>query len=503
MYKKVIIAFSLTIILLIALGVTAIHQMAKLADLSQKLYEHPYTVSIATKTVKLNLISMQRYMKDVVLSNNKEELLTAIYKVHQSEMIIYKEFDIIFNRYLGDKQDIQKSFDAFVQWKPIRDEVISLIRENKKSEAAEITKVKGAHYVEDLNMQVEKLVAYANNKAILFNQNAKYTKKSSIALIIVLLIGIVSITIFILIVLMKNISKTDKEIKKHFHIIDQNIMSASLDTEFNILEASNALAKHLGLKKNELLRKSNNFLYSDCDKTQREMIMKIVQSGEHWDGEIKKLDFNNKVKWLESNIQPIFNDDYKIVGYTNIFYDISSKKILEDISNLDGLTNLYNRRFFDNTFVNQIKISKRNKTLLAFVMIDIDYFKQYNDTYGHQAGDTTLKEIALVIKKALNRPNDYTFRLGGEEFGMLYSIKNPEEAFSIADNTRKSIESLKIEHSGNPASQFVTISIGVYIMQADKDYDAQEVYKATDELLYKAKQNGRNQVVTSFKNLRS
>ncbi|MEA3290548.1 MAG: diguanylate cyclase [Campylobacterota bacterium] len=497
MYKKVIINFTITIVLLVLLGVTAIIKMAELADLSQKLYSHPYTVTNATRIIESNLISMHRYMKDVALSNNDKELQMAVERVNSSEIIIYKQFDVIFDRYLGDKQDIQKSYDAFVKWKSIRDEVISLMKDNKEDEAAQITKQKGAKHVENLNMQVDKLVQYAQNKAIFFNQNAIDSKNSSIILIIILLLIIVSTIIFILILLLNNISKTDKEIKKHFHIIDQNIMSATLDESFNIKEVSNAFARHLGLSKDELLKKTNNFLYSDCDKNQKDTIKRVVQSGENWDGEIKKLDNNDEIKWLHSNIQPIFNDDYNVVGYTNIFHDISSKKKIEDISNIDGLTNLYNRRFFDNIFPQQIKISQRNKSLLVFVMMDIDHFKQYNDTYGHQAGDTTLKKVASVIKKSLNRPDDYTFRLGGEEFGMLYNVNDTNEAFNVADKTRQDIESLKIEHSGNSASKFVTMSMGVYVIEIDKIYEVDDIYKSTDELLYQAKQNGRNQVISN------
>ncbi|MEA3353326.1 MAG: diguanylate cyclase [Campylobacterota bacterium] len=497
MYKKVIINFTITIILLVILGIVSIIKMAELADLSQKLYNHPYTVTNATKTIETNLISMHRYMKDVALSKNDLELQMAVEKVNSSEIIIYKQFKIIFDRYLGNKQDIQKSYDAFVNWKPIRDEVITLMRKGEKDKAAEITKHKGADHVENLNMQADKLIQYAQNKAIFFNQNAKESKDESITLIIVLLISIVSITISILILLIKNISKTDKQIKKHFHIIDQNIMSATLDEKFNIKDVSNAFARHLGFEKNELLKKTNNFLYNDCDEERSKMITRVVQSGEAWNGEIKKLDYHNEIKWLHSNIQPIFNDDYEVIGYTNIFHDIEAQKKIEEISNVDGLTNLYNRRFFDNIFLDQIKISQRNKKILVFVMMDIDHFKQYNDTYGHQAGDITLKKVASVIKKSLKRPDDYTFRLGGEEFGMLYKVKNINEAVAIADNTRKDIEALEIEHTGNSASKFVTISMGVYTIEADKDYDVEEIYKATDELLYKAKQKGRNQVVSS------
>ncbi|MEA3228816.1 MAG: diguanylate cyclase [Campylobacterota bacterium] len=495
MHKNIILSFSITIVLLIVLGVTSIIKMAELADLSEKLYKHPYTVTSATKTIETNLISMHRYMKDVALSNNVKELQMAVERVNNSEIIIYKEFDIIFERYLGDKQDIEKSYDAFVKWKVIRDEVITLMGKNQKDKAAQITKQKGAKHVEHLNMQVNKLVQCAQNKAAFFNENAKKSKDSSIILITSILIVIILIIISILIFLIKSISKKDLEIKKYFHMIDQNIMSATLDTDFKILTVSSELARHLGYTKAELLTKDSNYLYSDCDEDMKDMILKIIQSGKGWSGEMKKLDYSNEVKWLHSNIQPVLNENFDVVAYTNIFHDISSQKKIEEISNIDGLTHLYNRRFFDAVFPKQIKISKRNKNLLVFAMMDIDHFKQYNDTYGHQAGDIALKKVASALKKALNRADDYIFRLGGEEFGMLYNISEKKDAFEIADSTRKKIEALEIAHSGNSVSKFVTISMGIYIIEADKENEVDDIYKSTDELLYKAKQNGRNQVV--------
>lgn len=167
---------------------------------------------------------------------------------------------------------------------------------------------------------------------------------------------------------------------------------------------------------------------------------------------------------------------------------------LEAISRTDSLTTLYNRRFFDEIFSEQIKIAKRNNNLLIFLMIDIDFFKQYNDIYGHQNGDTALKEVALVIKKTLDRPGDYCFRLGGEEFGMLFTTKNKQGGLDIANAVRKEVESLKITHRGNLAAESITVSIGVSTINPEIDISTAEIYKMADNALYKAKQNGRNQV---------
>ncbi len=168
--------------------------------------------------------------------------------------------------------------------------------------------------------------------------------------------------------------------------------------------------------------------------------------------------------------------------------------MVEEIAVTDGLTALFNRRHFDTVFPQQIALSKRKKELLAFVLIDIDHFKQYNDIYGHQGGDTALKLVAQSLHHTMKRPNDYIFRLGGEEFGLIYHVKDDNEALLIADRVRKNIENLKIEHTGNSDSKFMTISSGLYMIKQDDTSSIDEIYKKADEALYVSKQNGRNQV---------
>ena len=467
----------------------------ELAELTQKLYDHPYTVTNATKTIETHLVAMHRSMKDVALAKNANEIQAAVQKVNTSEIIIYKEFNIIFDRYLGDKKDIVQSYDAFVSWKLIRDEVISLMQADKKEQAAAITKGKGAKHLENLFKQVHKMVMYAQNKAIFFQQNTLKSKTKSIIVIISMLAIILLIIITILILLIKNFSKTDKELKKHLHLIDQNIMSATMNLDFKVIDASNALVRHIGMTKDKLINTPNLFLFNECDESEITQLQKMTKTGKDWQGEIKKLGYNGEIKWLFLQIHPIFDDLYNVTGYANIFTDISSKKEIEEMSKLDGLTNIYNRYFFDKIFPVQIKIASRQHLLLTFVMLDIDHFKQYNDTYGHQAGDDALKMIAMTLKEIMKRPNDYTFRLGGEEFGMLYMTNEIKDGLKLANLARENIENLKIPHTLNSASEFVTISMGVYVIKPENASNVDEIYRLTDEALYKAKEGGRNKIV--------
>ncbi len=168
---------------------------------------------------------------------------------------------------------------------------------------------------------------------------------------------------------------------------------------------------------------------------------------------------------------------------------------LEKMTRVDGLTTLYNRRYFNELFPIKINDSSRNENLLVFAMIDVDFFKSYNDAYGHQAGDDVLKLISVEFKKVMKRANDYAFRLGGEEFGLLFEVKERQQAINIVENILERVENLKIIHSHSAVSQYITVSIGLYIAQEKEQSQDDSRYKLCDNALYKAKNTGRNKFI--------
>jgi len=167
------------------------------------------------------------------------------------------------------------------------------------------------------------------------------------------------------------------------------------------------------------------------------------------------------------------------------------------LSATDALTNLYNRRHFEERIPVEINRAKRDNKIFAFTLLDIDNFKKYNDTYGHQDGDKVLKDVAKALQDSFKRSHDIIFRLGGEEFGVIYSAKSVEEINFLVDKARKKIESLEIEHKLNLPKKVVTASFGLGILclkECNADTDVNKLYKSVDELLYKAKDSGRNMV---------
>ena len=172
-----------------------------------------------------------------------------------------------------------------------------------------------------------------------------------------------------------------------------------------------------------------------------------------------------------------------------------SNKTLEELSHIDSLTGLYNRRYCNIVFNREIKRSQRLKSTITFMMLDIDFFKQYNDIYGHVNGDYALISVGSVMQDVLSRPTDFVFRLGGEEFGVLITDTSIVESEVVAQKLRKAIEDGKINHCGNQASKFLTVSIGVVSYLNGEIPDEIKIMEAADKKLYEAKTRGRNQYV--------
>ncbi|MFA5460820.1 MAG: diguanylate cyclase [Sulfurimonas sp.] len=169
-----------------------------------------------------------------------------------------------------------------------------------------------------------------------------------------------------------------------------------------------------------------------------------------------------------------------------------ANKRLENASYTDSLTSLHNRRYFNMVYEREIKRAKRDCRYITFMMLDIDYFKQFNDTYGHIRGDAALKSVANVFKGLLKRPGDFAFRLGGEEFGILLTDTSEINSTTIAANICSAVRELKIEHKGSKIDKFLTISIGVSCCIADSALDEEVLISKADEMLYSAKESGRN-----------
>ncbi|MCB1643974.1 MAG: diguanylate cyclase [Pseudomonadales bacterium] len=167
--------------------------------------------------------------------------------------------------------------------------------------------------------------------------------------------------------------------------------------------------------------------------------------------------------------------------------------VLESMAKIDGLTQVSNRRSFDERIEIELARCKRNQSPLSIILCDIDCFKQYNDTYGHLAGDNCLKKVAKAIERNFGRATDLVARYGGEEFVVLLPDTPVEDAFKKAESMLTAVTDLKIPHRKSVAHDFVSISLGVACMYGEKDTSRTDLISKADEALYQAKENGRNQ----------
>jgi len=208
---------------------------------------------------------------------------------------------------------------------------------------------------------------------------------------------------------------------------------------------------------------------------------------------------------ISVNGTPLFDVNSNISNVLITIHDITEQKELEfklkaanevlgSLSYLDSLTGIANRRKFDEILESEWKRAYRNLMPLSVIMIDIDYFKEFNDHYGHQAGDECLKEVAKSIQETLKRPADMVVRYGGEEFVVILPETDNGGAVMIAEQIRKNVEMLKITHNYSAVSSSVTISLGIATRIPQTKDNKNYLINMADKALYKAKNAGRNRV---------
>ena len=273
------------------------------------------------------------------------------------------------------------------------------------------------------------------------------------------------------------------------------MITSSTNKKGIITEVSQAFADISGYTKEELIGNRHNIVrHPDMPAELFNDLWETIGRGNTWNHEVKNRTKDGGFYWVDVSISPDFDFYGNIIGYTAIRHDITDKKKIEEIAITDGLTRIFNRRHFDNVFPIKLREMKREKKNLVFALLDIDYFKQYNDTYGHQDGDKALISVATALNNALERPRDLVFRLGGEEFGLIFEAKTSDVVEAFAETVKDNIEALKIPHQHNSASPYVTVSMGLVFIPPVCGLSADYYYKVADDMLYRAKDAGRNKI---------
>jgi len=169
-----------------------------------------------------------------------------------------------------------------------------------------------------------------------------------------------------------------------------------------------------------------------------------------------------------------------------------ANRTLQKLSSLDGLTGIANRRSFDETLKKEWNRAMRGEKTIGLIMLDIDFFKLYNDHYGHQGGDECLKKVATGLESAIHREPDFLARYGGEEFSAILPDTDLEGAVIVAEEMRQAIKALRVEHAKSKVSDIVSISLGVSAVVPQKGTEPEILVAAADQDLYKAKEDGRD-----------
>ena len=277
------------------------------------------------------------------------------------------------------------------------------------------------------------------------------------------------------------------------------------DEDYEITFANKNMASVLGYTIDEMLRRPYKSFFPKSHLDIENYQENLRRSGQDSVYECCLLRKDGKQHWFLVSANAIMNDSGRFEGSFAMLTDINERKEMEllleesnrqltELSNKDGLTGIANRRCFDDTLDREYFRLRRSNSKLSIIMLDIDHFKTFNDCYGHVAGDDCLRRIGSVLAGCIGRSVDLAARYGGEEFACILPDTDIHTAVIIAENIRRSIEELKIEHKESPVSEFITASFGVTTVEYSSECSLSDIIANADKMLYKAKASGRNRI---------
>jgi diguanylate cyclase (GGDEF)-like protein len=479
--RRIVLGFIILIVMLFGIGFVSIKKVQELSKISEEIYKHPLTVSNTVRDINIKTLQMYRLLETVTQEMEAEQVHIMRQKLNQLEIVVLQDFATIFLHYLGDQEDIFDAYNYFVLWKPYK---------QKRLEAT----LKGTYiadqedFIQLLEQKTQKLVVFAHAKANYYKQHAKQKSQDAFSTIIILVVSLSFIAMLMGYYLYLIFDRADRKTKRYLKTIDQNIYTVTLDANKIIHDISSAFLTLLNVDRETIVGQSYRyFLEEYFNKEQLDQTERSINSNPLFQINTKKHLSSGEELHLELQFETFYNQDMSLGGYSLLVHDITLQKELEMLSITDGLTGLYNRRYFDQMFPDEIARAKRAKANFIFAIIDVDFFKLYNDFYGHIAGDEVLIAIANVFKQRCLRAGDFAFRLGGEEFGLACSGASYEQVETFFSSLKEEINVLNIPHERSDVSDHVTISVGTIIVSPNYPMDVKDIYKAADALLYDAK----------------
>ena len=324
---------------------------------------------------------------------------------------------------------------------------------------------------------------------------------------------------------LKEIEELLQENKKKFETIAMS--SASWEAWFDekgIMVWTNDLVQMItGLTVEESYNKEDimkSLLISDEKEVLDDKFKAVMEAKQGGSSETRITTKDGSCKWILINWRAVINENGHFKGYRTSVVDITDKKraeiaakelseqlkkekeVAERNSLTDGMTGLANRRYLDEQIMLEYFRMKRTGEKLSIIMLDVDFFKLYNDAYGHLQGDECLKMVAKVLKTTIKRATDIAARYGGEEFVVLLPDTDEIGAIKVAETLRANVEAMKMEHKDSRISDVVTVSIGVATFDKHSLVAPENLVQKADEALYEAKNSGRNKVMPRAEELK-
>ena len=324
--------------------------------------------------------------------------------------------------------------------------------------------------------------------------------------------------------------KVENELEEHKLMLESLIENlpgmvyySSNDCNLNMNFVSDNFYSLTGYQVEELIQNKiiyNQLIYSEDRKYLWQERQKALVNNQPFQLIYRIITANKELKWVWEQGKGVYSSDGEVLAIKGLIIDITAQKQVESeltkqnlalqkaeaaliianqqlqkIARLDGLTGIANRRSFDEHLEKEWRTLTRTQSHLSLILCDIDYFKYYNDFYGHLAGDDCLRKIAQTIKQTIKRSADLVARYGGEEFGIILPNTSDKNVEKVVELVRRAIHKLHINHSASRVSKYVTMSMGVASVIPTKLESPQSLIAKADEALYHAKEKGRDRIV--------